>query len=48
MGQGKGADRVEVSVNQDAKAKERLQKLDSIMLLNIARKFFCRLIFGVG
>lgn len=46
MGQGKGADRVEVSVNQDA--KERLQKLDSIMLLNIARKFFCRLIFGVG
>lgn len=46
MGRGEGADRVERSVNRDAKESlpERLQKLDSIMLLNIARKFFCGLV----
>ena len=46
MGRGKGADRVEGSVNRDAKESlpERLQKLGSIMLLNIARKFFCGLV----
>ena len=46
MGRGKGADRVEGSVNRDAKESlpERLQKLGSIMLLNIVRKFFCRLV----
>ena len=46
MGRGEGDSRVEGSVNQEAKESrpERLQKLGSIMLLNIARNVFCRLI----